>query len=92
MSGEQRTQAQTFFDFLGDPQNDLRDLNRDGSMVFTALVAVPNSHKVKTNIIQSLRRWILEGQQNSFKDFTIRYTAHRRFCNNENKKPENWTY
>ena len=44
---EQRTQAQAFFEFLENPQNDLQDLNGDDSTVFTALVAVPDSHKVK---------------------------------------------
>ena len=47
MPGEQRMQAQDFFEFLDDPQNDVRDLNREDSMVCTALVAVPDSHKVK---------------------------------------------
>jgi len=45
--GELRTQAQAFFDFLENPQNDLRDLNGEKGSIFTALVAVPDSHKVK---------------------------------------------
>ena len=46
-SGEHRTQAEAFFEFLNDPQNDLQDLNGDDSTLFTALVAVSDSHKVK---------------------------------------------
>ena len=46
-TGEQRTHAQAFFDFFDNPQNDFRDLNREGNTVFTAMVVVPDSHKVK---------------------------------------------
>jgi len=45
--GELRAQAQAFFDFLENPNNDLRDLNGEEGSIFTALVAVPDSHKVK---------------------------------------------
>ena len=44
--GEQWTQAQAFFEFLDNPQNDLRVLNREDSTVLTALVVVSDSHKV----------------------------------------------
>ena len=45
--GEQRMQAQAFFEFLDDSQNDLQDLNRNVSTVFTLLIAVLDSHNVK---------------------------------------------
>jgi len=44
---EQRMHAQAFFEFLDNPQNDLRDLKGEDSTAFTALVAVPGSHQVK---------------------------------------------
>ena len=43
----QRIQVHAFFVLLEDPHNDLYDLNRDASTVFTPLVAVPDSNKVK---------------------------------------------
>ena len=43
---DQRTAAASFFAFLQDPTTDLRDLNADTSQ-FTALIAVPGTHKVK---------------------------------------------
>ena len=41
-----RTKAEAFFAFLTSQQADLRDLNADTS-VYTALVSLPNSNKVK---------------------------------------------
>ena len=42
----QRDNAEAMYQFLLDPQNDLRDLNGDDS-VFTAVVSIPASGKVK---------------------------------------------
>ena len=42
----QRQQANEVFDFLSDPNADLRMLNNDED-IYTALVAVPGTHKVK---------------------------------------------